>query len=117
MDDVVILPADKGNATVILEKEKYHEKIIAMLETATYKKLKDPTATKEGRLCCKLKGLEKNGESINYIMNSDLLAVNSLKSMAFPKSTSLRSHLDQLFHALGLQLTSFPSTLPPLYLH
>ena len=55
MEDEVIPPAGKGNATEILEKEKYHEKMIGMLEITTYKKLKkDPTATQEGRLCCKL---------------------------------------------------------------
>ena len=121
MDDVVILPADtcKRNATVILKKEKYHEKMIGMLETTTYKKLKkDPIATQEGRLCRKFKGLEKNREiSRDYIMNSDLQAVSPLEFTAFPKSRSLRSHLEQLFHDLGLQLTSFPSTLPSLYLH
>ena len=46
MEDVMNLPSDNGNTTVILEKEKDHEKMIGMLETATYKKLKkNATAT------------------------------------------------------------------------
>ena len=58
-----ILPADKGNATVMMTKEDYDMKMRGMLSTATYKQLKkDLTATQEGRLSRKLKELEKKGE-------------------------------------------------------
>ena len=63
MDDEVILPADKGNATVVMNKEDYDTKIRGMLETSTYRQLqRDPTATQENRLSNKLKVLEKCGE-------------------------------------------------------
>ena len=39
-----ILPADKGNATVILNTTDYKQKITSLLEDSAYKKLnKDPT--------------------------------------------------------------------------
>ena len=43
-----ILKADKGNATVILDRTDYHQKVQEMLTTPTYRKLKnDPTASTE----------------------------------------------------------------------
>ena len=63
LEDEVILPADKGNATVVMRREDYSTKMKGMLETSTYRQLgKDPTATQEGRLSRKLKELEKGGE-------------------------------------------------------
>ena len=63
LEDEVILPADKGNATVRITREDYDRKMRGMLDTATYKRLKkDPTATQEGKLSQRLKGLEKDGE-------------------------------------------------------
>ena len=59
----MILPADKGNATVMMKRCDYDGKIEEMLGTGTYGKLRgDPTATQENRLSRKRKGLEKNGE-------------------------------------------------------
>ena len=58
--DEVILPADKGNATVMMGRCDYDEKMEEMLGAGTYGKLRgDPTATQENRLSGKLKGLEK----------------------------------------------------------
>ena len=51
MKDVVILPADKGNATVLLMREEYSTKMRNMLATPTYKELKkDPTAAQEAKV-------------------------------------------------------------------
>ena len=42
--DIIILPADKGNATVIMQTEEYKDKIRELLDLRTYRKLKlDPT--------------------------------------------------------------------------
>ena len=38
--NVAILPADKGNATVLTMKEDYNTKMKALLETSTYRQLK-----------------------------------------------------------------------------
>ncbi|XP_077490912.1 uncharacterized protein LOC144101651 [Amblyomma americanum] len=44
--DIVVLPADKGNATVLLDRSKYKEKMLLLLkDEGTYAKLaRDPTA-------------------------------------------------------------------------
>ncbi len=43
-DTIVIVKADKGNATVVLDKSDYMDKCYMLLQPPTYKKLKkDPT--------------------------------------------------------------------------
>ena len=70
LKDEVILPADKGNATVIMRRCDYDGKMEEMLGTGTYGKLRgDPTATQENRLSRKLKGLEKKGEITSGLYN------------------------------------------------
>ena len=56
LEDEVILPTDKGNATVVMKRSDYDEKMGGMLDdTTTYRKLwKDPTATQESRIVHKL---------------------------------------------------------------
>ena len=36
LENEVILPADKGNATVVMRREDYSTKLKGMLETSTY---------------------------------------------------------------------------------
>ncbi len=56
-----ILKADKGKPTVILNRTDY-KKILALLNTPTYKELKrDPTASIERKICSKLSELRKAG--------------------------------------------------------
>ena len=63
----VILPADKGNATVMMKRCDYQGTLDEMLRTDTYGQLKgNPTTPQERRLSHKLKGLEKNGETTMY---------------------------------------------------
>ena len=51
MEGVVILPADKGNATVLMTREEYDGKLEGLLNTDTYKGLKkDPSAAQEARI-------------------------------------------------------------------
>ena len=55
-----ILKADKGNATVVLDRIEYDNKILALLNTPTYRELKsDPTARIERKVCSKLSDLKK----------------------------------------------------------
>ena len=57
LEDEVILPADKRNATVRCD---YDRKTEGMLRTDTYRKLRgDPTAAQENRLSRKFKGLAR----------------------------------------------------------
>ena len=61
-EDIVILPADKGNATVVLDKRDYLTKMNRMLEDDTYKELKrDPTLKVESKVNRSLRELEKKG--------------------------------------------------------
>ena len=65
----MILPADKGNATVVMRSD-YDKKMRGMLDdTTTYKKLKDPTATQETRIVRTLLQLHNNGELTKCIYN------------------------------------------------
>ena len=58
LKDEVILPADKGNMTVMMRRCNYDGKMEEMMGTGTYGKLRgDSTATQENRLSRKLKGL------------------------------------------------------------
>ena len=58
---IMVLGADKGRATVILDKSVYHEKMLSLLsDTKTYKKLdKDPTPKHKKELVSILHRLEK----------------------------------------------------------
>ena len=61
--DVKILPADKGNATVILSKQQYDDKILEHLSLSAYKKLdKDPTDSIKRKLDTILKKLLKENK-------------------------------------------------------
>ena len=57
LKDEMILPADKGNTTVMMRCD-YDRKMEEILGTGTYEKLRgDPTATQENRLSRNLRGL------------------------------------------------------------
>ncbi|XP_050510634.1 uncharacterized protein LOC126887260 [Diabrotica virgifera virgifera] len=50
-DSITILPADKGNATVIMNKIQYEDKITDLITNGPYSKLtKDPTKTLENKI-------------------------------------------------------------------
>ena len=45
-EDIAVLKADKGRGVVIVNKDKYHEKCLELLDTEQYQKLNhDPTKT------------------------------------------------------------------------
>ena len=60
----MILPADKGRATVIMPKGQYYEKAHKLCEDAkTYQQLsKDPTSKYTACLTKLLQGIQKEGE-------------------------------------------------------
>lgn len=61
--DIMILPADKGRATVILNTQDYKDKVLALLsDTKTYRKEKsDPTKKYAESLRSKLWNIHKSG--------------------------------------------------------
>lgn len=70
MEDVVILPADKGNATVLMNKDEYTTKMKDTLDTPTYKELKkDPTAAQEAKIGKVLRELVKKNKMNDALYN------------------------------------------------
>ena len=61
IEGIVFLPADKGRATVIMDRDKHNEKILAMLsDEDVYRQLKgDPTASLERKINSTLLNLNK----------------------------------------------------------
>ena len=60
MSDVAILPADKGRATVLMNKEEYHSKLTQLIQSGTYRLVKkDPTKIQETKIGRILKNLER----------------------------------------------------------
>ena len=101
LEDEVILPADKDNATVVMRREDYSTKMKVMLEISTYQQLgKYSTATQESRLSSKLKELKKCSEMTgNRYHQLRPTGSQHPESMVFPKSTNPRFHSDPLSHA------------------
>ena len=58
--DIVIIPADKGNATVVIDRSEYTRKMEDLLRDEAYEKLrKDPTSQIETKVFQALKKLEE----------------------------------------------------------
>ena len=61
--DIKILQADKGNTVVILSGQQYEDKMMALINDGSYRKLTgDPTAKKEKKIAQDLDTLVKKGE-------------------------------------------------------
>ena len=61
-ESIVMLPADKGNSTVVMDKEEYKNKMMSLLNDPTYNKLKkDPTQRVEKEVSQALKEAENAG--------------------------------------------------------
>ena len=73
--DITILPADKGNATVILDTLDYVEKAKELLENPPFRKLKkDPTGRNE----------KKVNETLRKLAREDVTNANLFKSLQVP---------------------------------
>jgi len=60
---MVILPADKGNATVVMDKSQYEEKMLTHLKNPVYRKIsKDPTGCIERKMLKELQELKGKQE-------------------------------------------------------
>ena len=61
--EIVILPADKGNATIVLDTAEYHAKALDILSKHPFRRLEgDPTRKNEKRVNDMLKNLHASGE-------------------------------------------------------
>ena len=60
--NIVIVPADKGKATVVMDRQDYDTKMKAVLQDGKYQTLRrDPTVKVENRIASTLKSLRNNG--------------------------------------------------------
>ena len=77
-DSIVILPADKGNVTVVMNKDDYKEKMHEVLQEGEYRKVSaDPTARVEKSVNDELTRLFQSGE-INKIVYDQLRTTHSV---------------------------------------
>jgi len=66
----MILPADKGRASVVLDTDTYHAKMSALIETGPYQPLnKDPTDCLTRKLYEKLRSLKRNRRISEAVYN------------------------------------------------
>ena len=67
-ESIIILPADKGRATVVLDKYDYEKKVHSMLgDTKTYEELQsDPTTRYKTKLVAILKAMKNDGRIPKY---------------------------------------------------
>ena len=69
-DTNMILPADKGRASVVLNTDTYHDKIKTLIEAGLYQLLnKDPTDQLSRKLTKKLFSLKRSGHLSETIYN------------------------------------------------
>ena len=117
-DEQVILPADKGNATVVMERSDYDKKVRGLLnDTTTYNRLpKDPTQTQENKISRKLKALQKSEEVTTTIYNR-LRPTGSQPPRLYglPKIISSLSRLGPCIGSPSYQLSKYiASIISPL---
>ena len=86
-NSIHVLKADKGNATVIMNRTDYDKKVQEMLTTPTYKKLKkDPTTSTERKVTKHLLDLRNNDSiSINLYRRLHPSASTCPKFYGLPK--------------------------------
>jgi hypothetical protein len=70
-NDIVILPADKGNATVILDTDQYINKMYDLLSDPIYKKIRNPTTKIKNNINSLIKSSSIPLETQKYLINSD----------------------------------------------
>ena len=100
--DIVVLPADKGNATVLLDKSEYNQKMNDLLKDASYKRLKgNPTTRVERKVADALKEVENRSGLSNaqrkYLVNNystppQLYGLPKIHKNGHPTSTNRLLH-------------------------
>ncbi|XP_072020328.1 uncharacterized protein [Amphiura filiformis] len=93
-EDIIILPADKGKSTVVLDRVDYDEKVNTMLgDKKTYEELpNDPTVKYKRKLVYALSKLKKEvGNTQHHVKNSQQLA-EDLSKVVIEEEDILNSH-------------------------
>ena len=69
-NSIMVLPADKGRASVILDADTYHAKMSALIDSGSYQlPNKDPTDRLTRKLSEKLLTLKRNGHISEAVYN------------------------------------------------
>ena len=101
-NDIVIVPADKGRSTVVMNRKDYNSKMNKLLEDrTTYLPLKkDPTKSVKNQLVDLLKKWKQQHMNLtNYITNCIPLQRSPKNYMGYRKSIRRTRPLDPLFPA------------------
>ena len=107
---IVILPADKGRSTVILNREDYLEKRMEDINNGPYQLLKiDPTTKVKAKTLKQLRVLKDN-KFIDNKLYYYLLTCLRLDFMVNQKYTSKKFLYIQLFHIVALHCTVLTNT-------
>ena len=109
-DDEVILPAEKGNAMVVMERSDYEGKVRELLsDTSTYRRLPN-SSTGDRDVACYRSYIRRRRLQRPSTIDLGLPGPKPPDYTVYLKSTSSPSHLGLLFRALDPPLTSFPNT-------
>ena len=99
-ENIIILPAEKGRATVVLDKEDYIKKCNEHLTSGPYTELKkDPTSSIMSKVTKKLIELRDN----NLIEQQEYVKLNQHEhnhqdSRAYLRSTGMKHQCGQSYH-------------------
>jgi len=69
-DSIMVLPADKGSASIVMDTNTYHAKMSSLIENRPYQLLnKDPTDRLTRKLSEKLLTLKRSGHLTEAVYN------------------------------------------------
>ena len=94
-EDILILPADKGRATVVMDRTDYDEKMQRMLsEESTYQLIeKDPTPSLERKMNAQLMSLKRSGRLPNEVYAQLRSSAGRVPLLSgYPRYTNRMSH-------------------------
>ena len=112
----MILPADKGRATVVMDGLNYEERVLTMLNDETmYMKLKkDPTPGLERKINATLLRLHRMGQIHEQLYQHPFSHRDKhQESVGFQKFINLTFHSDQSYPLQHLQLIRCLNIFPP----
>ena len=115
--NIVILPADKGNVSVVLNKDDYNQKMNDLLNDASYKRLRNnPTSKVEKKVADALKVVESKG-GLSTAQRKSLANKYSTPPQLYglPKSTRKTLPFARSSPPSTPQRTSWPNTWPTSY--
>ena len=119
--DIVIAKADKGNATVVMDKIDYERKTLAILENSPFRRIaKNPTKNIERKINARLQALRRRGSIDSDLYNTLRVSQNCTRPALFyglPKihkpDVPIRPIVSYVNHALYNTAKHLASLLSP----